>query len=178
MDDPFVERLKELFKAKDTGAMAALRRGLGKPPGSAAEMHRYVVPFLSARQSPRDDDSLYLLASLFAFWHQGKKKAPDDSPENIGASLSTLRDESDSIEKRFVALLNSHVDDLPNHLRHAIGLLKGKDVAVNWTKLLRDLRGWDHDARYVQRAWARGFWRAPPEDAALSGETASQTPMP
>ena len=70
-----------------------------------------------------------------------------------------VKDRSESLEKRFVALLNCHGDDLPNHLRQAVSLLKAKDVAVNWHQLLRDVLYWDHEARFVQQQWAREFWQ-------------------
>lgn len=157
----FVVRLKRLVAEDDKGALAALRRGLGKPPGSVAEMHRHVLPWLVAneRGDPWREDVFYLVAALFAYWHQGKDNSPANQPPNIGASLSMLRDESDSIEKRFEALLNAHHEDVDQHLRHVIGLLKSKDIAVDWSQLLWDLRGWDSDERKVQRRWARSFWR-------------------
>jgi CRISPR system Cascade subunit CasB len=67
------------------------------------------------------------------------------------------------IEKRLLALLNCHRDDLPDHLRQVISLLKSKDTPVNWAKLLHDIKGWDWESRDVQRSWAWGFWasRAP-----------------
>ena len=38
--------LKGLAAHEDRGALAALRRGLGRPPGSAGEMHPHVARFL------------------------------------------------------------------------------------------------------------------------------------
>ena len=61
-------------------------------------------------------------------------------------------------------MLNAHHDDVAQHLRHVIGLLKSKDIAVDWSQLLWDLRGWDGDERKVQRRWARGFWRRAEDD--------------
>ncbi len=154
----FVARLKQLVEQGDNAALAALRRGLGKPPGTVAEMHRIVLPWLKEHGS-WNEDVFYLVAALFAYWHQGKDHSPTSAPRNIGESLSQLRDESGSIEKRFEALLNAHQDDIAQHLRHLVGLLKSKDVAIDWTQLIWDLRGWDHDESKVQRQWARGFWR-------------------
>lgn len=83
------------------------------------------------------------------------------------------------VERRFVALLNCHRDDLPAHLRHAVGLLKSKEIPVDWAELLHDILRWDSESRSVQRAWARAFWgRAgrsdddaqPADDAATAAE--------
>jgi len=152
----------------DRGAMANLRRGLGKPPGSVHHMDRYVLKFLSGEAEENDYQPYYLIAALFAFWHQGKDKVTPSSPTDLGASLRSLvdkeavlgnRDEVEKrIEKRLVALLNCHRDDLPDHLRHIVSLLKSKDVPINWAQLLHDIKGWDWESRSVQRGWARAFW--------------------
>ena len=69
------------------------------------------------------------------------------------------KDAEKPIEKRLVALLNSHLDDLPKHLQHTIRLLKSKDIPVDWSQLLRDMQNWHREDREIQRSWARGFWK-------------------
>lgn len=156
--------------------MAALRRGLGKPPGTVANVHPYVLPWLKGVSDGWQENAFYIVASLFAIWHQGKQGPIADAPRNLGASLGRLKDDSESTEKRFVALLNSHSDDLHVRLRHAVSLLASKTpvVPVDWAQLLEDLRRWDSEYRTVQRNWARGFWKtdetANPEDDAETSE--------
>lgn len=151
---------------EERAPLAALRRGLGKPPGEAAEMYRYVVPFLRRESRWSEEEAYYLVAALFAL-HQGNWPADGsgDAPAstNFGASLAWLAREveGDSVERRFVALLNSHRDELPDHLRHGVGLLKAHGIPVDWAQLLRDLQEWEWESRSVQRAWARAFWRRP-----------------
>ena len=160
-DESFVRFLEELAGRDDRAALAALRRGLGKPPGSAAEMHRYVVPWLGQHSPPWQDDCLYMVAALFAH-HPANWQAADESElRNFGASFAVLQrkpDSSESVEKRFVALLNCHRDELFPHLRHAVSILKSKEVRVDWLRLLKDIRSWDSESRYVQRAWSKAFW--------------------
>jgi CRISPR system Cascade subunit CasB len=62
-------------------------------------------------------------------------------------------------EKRLVALMNSHLDDLPKHLQHIVSLLKSKDIPINWSQLLSDVQNWQREDREIQRRWARGFWK-------------------
>ena len=50
----------------DRGALAALRRGLGKPPGLAPETWPQVEPFIGQIRPKRYDDACYLVAALFA----------------------------------------------------------------------------------------------------------------
>lgn len=163
-DQLFVESLEALVAREDRGALAALRRGLGKTPGEVSEMHRYVVPWLPETSNLRLEDPYYLVASLFA-WHQRswRPREGDNRLTNLGASFARLarEDESDSIEKRFVALLDSHRDDLPDHLRTAVGLLRSHEIPIDWAQLLRDIKGWSWESRSVQRQWARAFWGYP-----------------
>jgi CRISPR system Cascade subunit CasB len=178
-EDPvarFVASLEKLVETENRGALAALRRGLGKPPGSAPEMHRLIVPYLSHSLHVAEENRFYLLGSLFAYWHQGAGGGEGEPPHNLGESLAVFQQQdsgSDSVEKRFEALLNAHADDLPTHLRHMVGLLRGKNIAVNWGQLLRDLRNWDHPDRFVQRQWARAFWSKLARDTATADTQAS-----
>jgi CRISPR system Cascade subunit CasB len=156
----FTEYLAGLVTRDDRAALAALRRGLGKRPGEAAEMFPLVVPWLPSTASSYRQDDYFLVAALFAA-HQKSWSPADGVPSNLGASFRKLADSvaSESIEKRFVALLNSEREDLPEHLRYAISLLATHDVPVDWSQLLRDLGGWGWESRSVQRAWAQAFWR-------------------
>ncbi len=157
----FVDFLVSLDRRRDRAALAALRRGIGKAPGEAPEMCRYVDPWLGGPVRPWRDDAYYLVASLFA-WHP--RDRPGDPTRawrtNLGAAFKDLagRTESGGAERRFVALLNCDLDALPHHLRHAVGLLRAHDVPVDWAGLLRDLRWWEQPHRRVQREWARAFW--------------------
>jgi CRISPR system Cascade subunit CasB len=161
--DRFIGYLEKLVRDQDRGALAALRRGLGKPPGTAMDMHRYLAPFIP-RGRPWEEDVYYLVAALFAYWYQGETAVAARPPDNLGASLARLRttDTSPSLELRFTALLKSHRDDLPAHLRQAVGLLRAEDVPVHWRNLWKHLLNWEHEDAWVQRAWAKSFW-APPE---------------
>ena len=172
----FIGHLERLVKEQERGALAALRRGLGKPPGTAREMDRHVLPYVPSESGlptsvrEKQENAYYLVGALFAFWYQGKIDLAGNPPKNLGASLHALveqevkngaeRDKAeDRTEKRLVALLNCHRDDLPDHLRHVISLLKAKDVPIDWPQLLNDVQNWQRESRDVQRAWARWFWR-------------------
>ncbi len=151
---PFIQYLLELKERENRAALAHLRRGLGKPPGSVPEMYPYVVPWIQEK-SDFEQRVYFLVASLFAM-HQ------DNTLDgNLGRTFQIIwkdAGDSPSIEKRFVQLLNSHPDELPGRLRHAIDLAASKKVPVNYTQLLKDLRSWRNESRSVQKQWARQFW--------------------
>lgn len=166
----FIQYLESLLINKDgAGAMANLRRGLGKQPGTVRQMDRYVIPFLPADIKLGQDEPYYLVAALFAHWYQGRDKIVNFD-DNLGESLrrlvteeaqkpgTTREDVEKRLEKRLVALLNCHRDDLPDHLRQIISLLKSKDIPINWAQLLHDIKGWNWENREVQRSWSWGFW--------------------
>ena len=70
--------------------------------------------------------------------------------------------------------LSAHEDELEWHLRQAVSLCKANHVPVNWHGLFRDVRGWSHPNRWVQRNWARSFWgRTQDEDTAQELEAVS-----
>ncbi|MBM4285879.1 MAG: type I-E CRISPR-associated protein Cse2/CasB [Deltaproteobacteria bacterium] len=155
----FIRYLEDLVQRRDRGALAHLRRGLGKAPGTVMEMHRYVVPFLP-KERAWTEDSHYLVAALFAYWHQGKDAVAPSPPANLGTSLAQMATDAneDSLDRRFTALLKSHPDDLPMYLRQAVGLLKSQDVPVNWQQLMKDISNWYREDNLVQRRWAQAFW--------------------
>jgi CRISPR system Cascade subunit CasB len=100
------------------------------------------------------EDPAYIVGSLFALHPEPGGNG------NMGTAFAMVRERNESLEKRFVALLNCHRDDLPNHLRQAVSLLKSKDVPINWRQLLKDILSWDHEDRFVQQQWAREFWQS------------------
>jgi CRISPR system Cascade subunit CasB len=173
--ESFITYLNELERKEDRAALAALRRSLGKSPGEAANAHRHILRFNPPHY---EEKAWYLVAGLFALhpkdWSRAEGK---EGATNFGASFARLNhlSESGSLEKRFVALLNSHEDDLSEHLRHAVSLLKTRDIPVNWLQLLRDLRNWNHANRFVQRQWARAFWGGVAEDQVAPAAGATST---
>jgi CRISPR system Cascade subunit CasB len=153
---PFIAYLQSLAQSEERGALAALRRGLGQPPGAAAEMFRYVVPFLPENSSRATEAAYYLVASLFALHPKSTETG------NLGGHLAQARDDNnpEALERRFTALLAAHPEDLPDYLRQAISYLKSKEIPVNWEQLFYDLQNWEQPERRtrVQKAWAGAFW--------------------
>lgn len=159
----FVSYLEALARREDRGALAALRRGLGQPPGTVAAMYRYVVPWIPAEAPPWEEAAFYLVAALFALHPVSSRDA------NLGASYRHAgaaeagdgggdAERVSATERRFTALLASHPDDLPERLRYAVAFLRSRDIGVNWAQLFDDIRRWGDPSRRVQREWARAYW--------------------
>jgi CRISPR type I-E-associated protein CasB/Cse2 len=172
-DRRFAAHLEELRDQHEgRAAMAALRRALGKALGEAPEAARYILPWLPSQLSESEERAYSLVACLFAShqigWHAG---AATKELRNFGASMRLLARATTSggADRRFIAMLTSSLEDLPEHLRHAVNLLKSRSdpIPVDWPQLIADLRRWGDDSRRVQGEWARAFWgEAPPTTAA------------
>ncbi|NOT63933.1 MAG: type I-E CRISPR-associated protein Cse2/CasB [Acidobacteria bacterium] len=161
MNEEFIQMLVGFHRQENRAALAMLRRGLGKQPGEAMEVYRYIGNFAANTKSKTHETALHTVATLFGLYPSLSREG-NQYESNLGASVSELsaNANSDSIEKRFVALLDAHSDDLPNHLRQVVGLLKANEVKINWLQLLNDINWWDSDGRDVQRRWAKSFqWK-------------------
>ncbi len=175
--ESFINRLEELAGVKtgagenargeDRAALAALRRGLGREAGANWESYPIVMRYVRRDAKRTEENAFFTVAALFGLYPSAswRRSEDDKRPTNLGASLAILKNknpDSDSIERRFVALLNADAEDLPTHLRHAVSLIKASDtpILIDWIKLLGHLRSWNSPDRWVQRDWSRAFWSA------------------
>jgi CRISPR system Cascade subunit CasB len=157
----YLESLRE-----NRGALAALRRGLGQPPGDVPDMFRYVVPKMKAKSGTWTEKTHYLIASLFAL------HPASTSSGNVGNHFARHLDfqnpeNNTALERRFTTLLTASPDDLHIYLRQAIGFLKSnEETPINWHRLMWDVLalGIPEKTSKVQKRWAEGFWRPPQKD--------------
>jgi CRISPR system Cascade subunit CasB len=168
----FINKLLELSDPAhpDRATLAELRRCLGHDLGRA--LYRVGWLFNGVQGEAAVNDAI-LVAALFAS-HQANRAGV-----SLGAAFRELKEltGSDSVEKRFVTLLDSEKADLPARLRQAISLLNAKEIPLDWEQLLSNLRQWDSESRWIQRMWARDFWREreakPSSEATATSETTS-----
>jgi CRISPR system Cascade subunit CasB len=149
----FIVSLELLREKKDRGALAKLKRGIGKTMGDV-EMYPYVVPFLPNEYTNKHH-LYFLIGSLFGLYSD----APSVRNQSMGSVFSQLGNrDSDSLQKRFKALLNAEEKDLHYHLRQAVSLAKSRRVPIDYHRLFKDLFGWTHPEKYVQLQWAKDYW--------------------
>jgi CRISPR system Cascade subunit CasB len=167
---PFIDHLHSLEANKDRAALAELRRGVGKSPGEVPALLVHVVPWLPTTAWPGLEDAYFLIATLFAL--HPNTGLPQRT--NLGASFARLARAMDSggAERRFMALLNCDRSELPDHLLSGVTLLRTHDIPVDWRQLLADVLAWQRPQRWVQRAWAAGFWGSVADGKAAQGESA------
>lgn len=155
----FIEHLSAL-RERDTGAMAALRHSLTFDPGTYPRAFPYVERFVGADRPANDARrlALYAVAGLFA-------RHPEPQNRSFAAAFGELlrKRESQSIEQRFIALLEADADNILDYLRQAISLLAAEDIGLDYARLLGDLTVWMNpsaDRDRLRQRWAREFYRA------------------
>ena len=167
----FADWLSGLVAKEDRAALAALRRGLLLDEERLFELYAVVPPSFLAGLKPREERLYLTVASLFAY--HPCSFSPDELVErrrNLGESLRLLAEAEqppdnlpdellpDPLKRRTEALLAAPRDELSGHLRQITGLLKTKEVPVDWAQLLGDLSAWEWEGHPVQWQWGRSFY--------------------
>jgi CRISPR type I-E-associated protein CasB/Cse2 len=104
-----------------------------------------------------------LIAGLFGFAYDNIEHTRGVS---LGYALRTLYEarENDSLERRFMSLLNADAEHLPGHLRQSISLLKAESIGLDWEMLLHDVCSWNAPGKYIQKKWIQHYYRSRKED--------------
>ncbi len=180
----FVTRLETL----DAGGRARLKRNAGRTLNEARDVYQVFFSLLPYGVQERHQDDYFLIATLYAVGTRRENPRPSNPPRSLGASLRRVRqqiqgdgdDRQISLDKRVETLLDADREQLPFRLRQVISLLAAHDVAVHWRRLLRDVRSWEHEDRFVQLAWARDYFAASSEmsDEIVDPTSASSVTTP
>lgn len=169
----------------DRALLARLRQLTVDPDATVPDLE----PWLTGEAS--HDVPVRTVAGLYALYpHHGAT----DPCHNIGWSarklLRTISPQGDSrgvekqfrtllesdphrIERRFMQVLDSTVDEQMIQLIWFVQMFRRYDVPVNWTVLLDSLDRWYDDVETTKRVkmeWSRMFWGSPETIAAMRGE--------
>lgn len=157
----FVDQLERL--KTDRAAMATLRRGLAFDLGTHIASYSYIEPFAN-NINTWQRKMCYLVAGLYA--SHPRHTTTDYSFGTAMQQLKTRREKqreterkSSSLEQRFITLLDADDEQLANRLRQMVALMRSEDIAINYAKLLSDLRYWGSTRRLTQQRWAQDFYR-------------------
>jgi CRISPR type I-E-associated protein CasB/Cse2 len=162
--------------------LAELRRSAADPLSDTRSI--WILGSLLPERDGWEFDAYRLVATLYAINAQrfttpnGGHKLPkfsddDKQPKykrrSFGESVRRLRIQlgagEDSLDKRFVALLDSDTDNLAIPLRGFIQRIASaqKDIPVDYRRLLEDLLNWNGDRQTgslaARRQWARDYWQ-------------------
>jgi CRISPR system Cascade subunit CasB len=159
----------------DRQALAELRGVLRGTTADYLRAARHVAPFLG--DEPGDNDRwFYEVGALLALHPKhtrptGKQKYGP----SLGAALGELRGDSGSMDSRVLALLGTPADALRKPLRQMISLLEQGRVGLDYARLLNDLSHWNHPDDWVQKKWARDYFRSGNADAAAPDAETTDT---
>lgn len=84
------------------------------------------------------------------------------------ATLKRQRGESETVEKRFLSLLDEplSVDSLFSIKLYRLShMLCAAGIEPDWPGLCADLIHWNHPERFVQRRWMRTYFHVPDDSA-------------
>lgn len=160
----FIAYLQQLAARRDRAALAALRQSLAHAPGNYPAAYPHVEPFVAPQWSIFDSrrKARYLVAGIVAL-----NPTISDRPSLAAAlGLVARRRESESIEGRFIALLDADEGNIADHLRQVVRLIQAEAAAYNPGRLLKDMETWLNpwaDPAWrdrVRQQWARDFYQA------------------
>lgn len=171
--EPASDRFVDHIAGLDPGAKAALRRSLAFKPGTWPGAFPYVEPWFGA-SSNWEREVAYLVAGL-----QAHSRA-ERSYKDLGAAARALQAAtgSDSVEARFLVLLDADADQLPHRLRQMISLMNSQGVAPDWSQLRKDLNWWRTEERWVQQRWARSYYTKPASEGGNDTDGAAPSSRP
>lgn len=148
-EKPDEELIQKLVAAcRDRGAAAELRRYW-----SPATRH-YAFPVLGriGVGSPRSADAI--TAALYAL-------NPRHTPKGLrpGQALQRFAGGEDSFDAHVRRLLASDdLDDVADQLQRLFVRLDGEGIALDYNRLLWDLRNWAKKSEDVKTRWGQDYW--------------------
>lgn len=154
--------------AQRPDALAALRRGVGRPLEESPESWPYVMEVAGDRQWR--EEAAHVTLGLFALHHQsqtpGSMNRSGSGLGNACRQLKYLRGSGgaseEGIERRFRAALATETPEaLAVHLRGLVTLLRGAGVPLDYARLYWDLCHWQRpeEREQVCLGWGREYFR-------------------
>lgn len=150
--------------------LAEARRGAGKRAGTVPAMWPLYRASNDAHGGTADMifEAEHICLVLFGFHQQSKDVAVHTGKAAFPTALQRLResprfhDREKALDaKVFAAATSTTLDELQQHLRSLIALLKTEDLGFDYTRLLADLTTWQlaGGADQVRRQWGRAYYQ-------------------
>ncbi|CRK59252.1 CRISPR-associated protein, Cse2 family [Alloactinosynnema sp. L-07] len=151
------------------GALARLRRGLGKPAGSVLDIldHTHHPEFVLDPQSDEatpQERAAHLAMTLYALHQQAQTQRMHKAGRRFGQAVRALvagdLTPQDPVARRFAMIGTADsLDELTHHLRGMIQLLRTKQIPLDYGRLATDLLFWQFpsSAAGVRLRWGRDF---------------------
>lgn len=165
-ESQFLQSVSDRIK-NDNGAKADFKRALSGEPEHIRRVYPFVLRYIgklsdSEFEQKRQEKQIWIpVACLSIYYPQPIQET--EKPRNFGHSCRSLAiaTNSEGAERRFRALLDLALSDIQSPLAALVRQMKSKSLAINYARLLSDLRQWEHPKQYIQDQWAREFWGVP-----------------
>jgi CRISPR system Cascade subunit CasB len=163
----FLTLVRDRIK-NDNGAQADFKRALSGESKHIWAIYPLVLHYIgkiseSEGEQKRQEEQIWIpVACLSVYYPQTLREA--DKQRNFGHSCRGLATatNSEGADRRFRALLDLALTDIQSPLAALVRQMKSKGIAIDYPKLLADLRQWEHPNQYIQDQWARAFWGGTP----------------
>jgi len=164
-------QIKRLTENDDKGALAKLRRGAGKEPGSIPDIWEYTMGELPESAKGDEENAVHTALTLFAVHRQGTNITGlatytggdgKTRPVTLGAAVRKLRDgaNDEAVIRRFNTTVTADtVNELSVHVRSLIQLLRAKSIDMNYAKFAKDIYLWRFDKDKTRLEWGQDFWK-------------------
>jgi CRISPR system Cascade subunit CasB len=154
----------EMRTSKDNGAKAVFKRAMSGEPEHIRRVYQFVLPYIGNASEWEQSEIWIPVACLAVYYPQTIREL--EQQRNFGHSCQGLAKatNSEGADRRFRALLDLSLTDIQSSLTALVRQMKSKGTAIDYPKLLADLRQWEHPNQYIQDQWARTFWSAPSSD--------------
>jgi CRISPR system Cascade subunit CasB len=163
------------LRAHSVAVLARLRRGVGKPAGSVADILSFTLADEFAGRDAPDgptaaEIAAHIAMTLYAVHQQSQDKPMHQRGQGLGRAIRRLHPEEPGsppapVVRRFQALVTSEsLDELTHHARGMVQLLRaGKPggFSLDYGLLADQLLRWQRpgEPSKVRMIWAREFYR-------------------
>lgn len=157
--------------------LAALRRGIGREPGTVAQMWPYYTTLNDEGEMTGELRAEHTALTLYAVHQQSRPRPMHITGIGLGRAVRALHSgehgkfSQEAVNRRFAAAATATSPaELAMHLRGLIAQLHTIGHGLDYSQLCRDLVDWQDADRVgrVRRRWGRDYfiWKAEPDAAA------------
>lgn len=147
--------------------LAALRRGIGREPGSVPEMWPHYTTLTDNGALTQRLRAEHLALTLFAVHQQSQLRPVHREGVGLGSAMLALRHDQNSnqeaVDQRFAtAATATSLNELAHHLRGLITRIRGltPQPGLDYSQLFNDLLSWQSPERIkrVRRQWGSQYF--------------------
>jgi CRISPR system Cascade subunit CasB len=149
----------------DGADLAALRRGIGREPGSVPAMWRYYTALDHEGRLTARLRAEHIALTLYATHQQSLPAPAHYSGTGLGEAILALRCSGkfspDAVDRRFnAAATATSLDEAAYHLRGLVRQLRNVPQSLDYTRLWKDLIDWQHPEHVgrVRRRWGAQYF--------------------